>query len=182
VVAAEPTPDSRDDVTKLDDDHAARDNDNHNYDNDKNDDNHASDNDYGATDDHPPGSVPGSVTPVAKSGGGSGEVVVDWTAVPGATGYRIFRTNADGGQPRIVADLNITTGRTTAAPEVVNIWSADHSYVPGSRPRTSPDPSPWFQYVDVGEGRRCYRMLAYNAAGNGPLSAITCGYPIGQSH
>jgi hypothetical protein len=41
------------------------------------------------------------------------------------------------------------------------------------------DRSVRFQYVDVGTGRRCYRVLAYNSAGNGPLSAVTCAAPPG---
>lgn len=129
----------------------------------------------------PPGPVPGTVVAVADSSGGSGEVQVDWNAVTGATGYRILRTTAAGAEARVAADFDITTGRTTAAPDVVALWSDEHSYVPNRGPLTRPDQSPWFQYVDYGgPGQRCYRLLAYNAAGDGPLSAVTCGAPIGS--
>lgn len=124
--------------------------------------------------------MPGAVVADAHSGGGSGEVQVDWNAVPHATGYRVLRTNTGGGQARVVADFDITTGRTTAAAEVVTLWSEQHNYIPDRGPLTSPDRSPWFQYIDYLPGRRCYRVQAYNAAGNGPLSAVTCGAPIGE--
>jgi hypothetical protein len=127
----------------------------------------------------PPGSVPGAVVAVAKTSGGSGEVQVDWQAVSGATGYRVLRTDAAGGQPGVVADFDITTGRTTAASEAVNVWSAEHSYVPDRGPLARADQSPWFQYIDIGAGQRCYRVLAYSPAGDGPLSDVTCGSPPG---
>jgi len=113
----------------------------------------------------------------ATPGGGSGEVAVDWAAVPRATGYRVVRTTAAGAQLRVVADFNITTGRTTAAPEVVNIWSAQHSYVPDRGRLTQVDRSARFEYVDVGASRRYYRVLAYNSTGNCPLSAVTGAAP-----
>ncbi|HEY6747225.1 MAG TPA: DUF4232 domain-containing protein [Mycobacteriales bacterium] len=124
-------------------------------------------------------SVPGAVVAVARPGGGSGEVAVGWAAVPRATGYRVVRTTAGGAQLRVVADFDITTGRATAAPEVVNVWSAQHSYVPDRGRLAQVDRSPRFEYVDVGAGRRYYRVLAYNSAGNGPLSAVTGALPPG---
>jgi hypothetical protein len=125
------------------------------------------------------GLVPPAVVAAASTGGGSGEVAVNWNAVPGATGYRVLRTNTAGRHPRLAADFNITTGHTTAAPNVVNIWSAEHSYLPDFGPLTQVDQSPWFQYVDLGADRRCYRVLAYNSAGAGPRSAVTCASPPG---
>lgn len=129
----------------------------------------------------PSGSVPGPVTVVqAYPGGGSGEVVLDWDAVAGATGYRVLRARCPGGRFRRVADIDITTGRATAAPDVVNIWSAQHSYIPSGGTLPAPDSSPWFQYVDVGwSGQRCYRVVAYNAAGAAPPSVVTCASPPG---
>ena len=117
----------------------------------------------------------------ATPGGGSGEVAVGWAAVPRATGYRVIRTTAAGAQLRVVADFNITTGRTTAAPEVVNIWSTQHSYVPDRGRLTQVDRSARFEYVDIGAGRRYYRVLAYNSTGNGPLSAVTGALPPGST-
>jgi Domain of unknown function (DUF4232) len=126
-----------------------------------------------------PASVPAAVVARATPGGGSGEVAVGWPAVPRATGYRVVRTTAAGAHLRVVADFNITTGRTTAAPEVVNIWSAQHSYVPDRGRLTQVDRSARFEYVDVGASRRYYRVLAHNSTGNGPLSAVTGALPPG---
>lgn len=121
--------------------------------------------------------VPGVVVALARSGGNSGEVQVDWNAFPAATGYRVLRTDADGGRARIVADVDITTGGARGALEVVGLWSAEHNYVPDGGPLSSPDGSSWFRYVDVGEGQRCYRVQANTSAGEGPLSEVTCGSP-----
>ncbi|MFI7680935.1 hypothetical protein [Actinophytocola sp. NPDC049390] len=124
--------------------------------------------------------VPGAVTANAHAGAGSGEVQVDWQAVRRATGYRILRTHADGRNPRIVADLDITTGRTSAASEVVNIYSAGHTYRPDSGLLSGPDISSSFTYIDYAAGRRCYRLLAYNLAGAGPMSAVVCAASLGD--
>lgn len=126
----------------------------------------------------PSGAVPGAVTVVtAGPGGGSGEVELDWDAVAGATGYRVLRGAAVDGPFEIAADLDVTTGSTTAAPQVVNIFSEQHSYLPSDGPLAAPDPSPRFQYVDVTAGERCFQVIAYNAAGDGPASAVACGSP-----
>ena len=127
----------------------------------------------------PAGSVPGAVTAAATTGGGSGEVQLSWTAVVGATGYRVIRTASDGRRLRVVADIDITTGRTTAAAEVANVFSAQHSYVPDRGRLTRADRSATFHYVDVGAGRRYYRVQAYNAVGDGLPSAVTSAAPPG---
>lgn len=126
-----------------------------------------------------PGAVPDAVTVVsAGSGAGSGEVVLDWDAVAGATGYRVLRSEVPDGPFEVVADLDVTTGSTTAEADVVNIWSEQHTYIPAGDALTAPDESPWFQYVDISTSeRRCYRVIARNAAGDGPASTVTCGSP-----
>lgn len=126
-----------------------------------------------------PDPVPGPVTVIsAHSGGGSGEVALDWNAVEGATGYRVLRSDTASGPFDVFADIDIVTGAATAADEVVNIWSQQHSYIPAGSPLTSPDQSPWFQLVEVGgSGERCYRVVAYNAAGDAPASSVACGSP-----
>jgi hypothetical protein len=123
------------------------------------------------------GSVPGVVHPTARTGGGSGEVAVGWEAVPGATGYRVLRSAAPGGPFAVVADFDIGTARTTAAPDVVNIWSERHSYVPDGGALGGPDRSLRFDYVDVGPRQRCYQVIAYNGAGDGAVSGTVCGSP-----
>lgn len=127
-----------------------------------------------------PGGVPGAVVSIAAPAGDPGEVRVYWNAVTGATGYRVLRTDVRGAQPRAVATFDVTTGRTTTEPEVVDLKSAGHSYVPDEGPLTGADRSQSFQYVDRGRGERCYRVEAYNAAGTGQASVATCAAPLGE--
>jgi cytoskeletal protein RodZ len=124
------------------------------------------------------GAVPGTVSVItAGPGGGSGEVELAWDAVAGATGYRVLRGAAIDGPFGPAADLDVTTGSTTASPGVVNIFSEQHSYLPSDGPLGAPDQSPRFQYVEVTSGERCFRVIAYNAVGNGPASTSACGSP-----
>jgi hypothetical protein len=120
--------------------------------------------------------VPGTATATAFTGAGSGEVELGWDAVAGATGYRVLRGAQSGFVT--VASIDVTTGATTAAPEVTGLWSAEHTYDPYSGALDAPDRSPWFRYVDVGgPGQRCYRVIARNTAGDGPASTTACGSP-----
>jgi hypothetical protein len=123
--------------------------------------------------------APGPVTVLrAGPGGGSGEVVLDWNAVSGATGYRVLRAATAAGPFAVVADFDVTTGSTSAADEVVNLWSEQHSYVPADGALGSPDTSPRFQYVEVdGTGSRCFVVVARNGSGDGAESAPACGSP-----
>ena len=130
----------------------------------------------------PPGpdAVPGAVTIVSVGpGGGSGEVQLTWAAVPNATGYRVLRSDAPAGQFEVAAELDITTGAATAAADVVNVFSGQHSYVPPRGSLEGPDQSPQFSYVDVGSDQRCFSVIAFNAAGDGRASAVACGAPPG---
>jgi hypothetical protein len=122
--------------------------------------------------------LPGRVVAVARGGGGSGEVEVEWGVGSRADGYRVYRADASGGPFRLVAAFDINRGRVvTAAGDVTNIYSSSHTYRPSGGLLTSPDRSPWFRYVDVGDGERYYRVGAYNAAGEGPRSAVTHAAP-----
>jgi hypothetical protein len=106
-------------------------------------------------------------------------VQVEWKAVARATGYRVYRTDSAGRNARLMADINIITGHPKTQPEVVYLRSDEHTYIPNSGPLTSADHSSRFQYIDYGSGdTRFYRVRAYNAAGAGPLSAITSGTPV----
>jgi hypothetical protein len=125
-----------------------------------------------------PAPVPGAVTVVRTyTGAGSGEVQVDWDAVPGATGYRIIRPAGAGNAPTVMAEIDVMTGTATALPPVANVWSEDRNYLPPRGPWTGPDPSVHFHYVDLGEGERCFQVIAFNAAGDGPPSVVVCGSP-----
>jgi hypothetical protein len=122
--------------------------------------------------------VPVVVTVSAGAGGGSGEVALHWGAVAGATGYRVLRAGSEDGEYDIAADLDVTTGATTVASGVTNIWSEQHTYLPSGGALDAPDRSSRYDFVDVGASQqRCFRVLAYNAAGDGPPSDPSCGSP-----
>lgn len=102
-----------------------------------------------------------------------------WKATERATGYRVLRTDTAGGSAQRMAEIDIVTGRASTTSEVVYLTSDEHTYVPDSGPLTGADRSSRFQYVDFAEGTtRCYRVQAYNPAGPGPLSTVTCGSPV----
>jgi hypothetical protein len=113
-------------------------------------------------------------------GAGSGEVQVDWKAVAGATGYRVFRAGDRQGPFAVIVDVNISNGRVTAVPSVVNVYSEAHSYVPQQGRMSGPDRSLSFHVVQVESGQRggpCYRVAAYDSRGQGASSSIHCASP-----
>ena len=111
----------------------------------------------------------------ARPGGGSGEVQVDWDSTSNAIGYRVLRAPSPDGPWVRVADVNVITGETTVAAEVINIWSGEHTYVPGGSALGSPDGSSEFHYVElVGTGGSCFKVLAYNGERRGPASSVVC--------
>ena len=125
--------------------------------------------------------VPAAVTVIsARSGGGSGEIVLDWNAVATATGYQVLRADTVEGPFSIAADFSVRTGKTTAGNDVVNLWSQQHTYIPASGSLGAPDQSPSFEYVQVGPPQQYFRVVAYNAAGTAPASASVCGVAPGR--
>jgi hypothetical protein len=112
-----------------------------------------------------PGPVPGAVTVIRGGpGGGSGEIMVEWDAVAGATGYRVLRSDTAGGPYAVAADYDVATGHATTADDGIFVWS--------------PTGSSHFQYIEVGEERvRWFQVVAYNAAGDAPPSAAVSGSP-----
>ena len=127
-----------------------------------------------------PGIRPHAVAVVtAGPGGGSGEVVLDWNAATDADGYKILRSASASGAFELTGKFNVITGATSAAKGVVNIWSTQHSYFPATR-MTGRDTSASFEYVEVRDaGERCYKVIAFNAAGDSAPSKVVCGSPPG---
>jgi len=111
---------------------------------------------------------------------GSGEISVRWNAVVNATGYRVLRANTSSGPFSVNADIDITTGKTTAGTDVTNIWSQQYSYKPTHSAFAGPDSSPRFEYIEIVSGgivRRYFAVVAYNTNGEAPASVVVCGAP-----
>jgi hypothetical protein len=104
-------------------------------------------------------------------------VVLGWGAVTDADGYKILRSASARGTFELTGTLNVVTGATSAAAGVVNIRSPHHSYYPASK-MTGRDTSASFEYVEVRDaGERCYKVIAFNAAGDSAPSRVVCGSP-----
>jgi hypothetical protein len=128
-----------------------------------------------------PTPVPAQVTGVsAGKSGGSGEVQVDWNAVSGATGYRVYRSNTLGGPFLDVADIDVMTGKVRVAERVANIYSDNQTFYPLVSATPVPStPAHEFHYVEYPTWDRAYfQVAAYNATGEGPPSVTDCGAPI----
>ncbi len=130
----------------------------------------------------PAASPPPAVTlPRAAPGGGSGEIVLDWLTVAGATAYRVEHASSVGGPFTVAASVDVVTGKATSVPEVVNLWSSVYSYIPssGSAPPSALPTS--IQYVEVAGGQRWFRVIASNAAGAAPASPVVSAAPLGAT-
>jgi hypothetical protein len=127
----------------------------------------------------PPGGVPEPVTGVlARRGAGSGETDLVWEASAGATGYRVLRSPTPAGPFADLAGIDVVTGATDAAAEVVYLRSDQHTYVPASGPLPAPDTSTSFLLIEYSEApSRCYRVVAHNAAGDAAPSPVACASP-----
>lgn len=120
----------------------------------------------------PQPAVPAAVSNLtAGPGGGSGEIVVQWTGTPDATGYRVYRSSPPGHSMTHAASYSVATGSTTVefggTYEFIQIWS----------------PSPnTFEYVEAVDGQPGYFVVAaFNSAGEGPLQGTVCAVPMAQS-
>jgi hypothetical protein len=135
-----------------------------------------------------PSTVPAQVTVIrAGHGGGSGEIELQWTGVPGASGYRIERADTASGPFSIAADVNLTTGKVTmVGPGVGNIDSDQQTFYPPSLATPVARVTPrYFTYVEfpvVGYTfrRHYFRVTAYNGRGDGASSVVVCGTPFGD--
>lgn len=125
-----------------------------------------------------PTPVPGVPELTVGPGGGSGETMTTWRAVAGASGYRVLRSDGRATTFSQIADIDVTTGSATTTTGVVNVYSAAHSYLPDHGALPAPDGSSEFALVELGAAsERCYRVLAYSAAGAGEPSGIGCATP-----
>lgn len=119
----------------------------------------------------PTGALPPQVTVLhAGSAGGSGEIQVAWRGVANATGYRVSRASAASGPFTTSADFDVTTGKSTKAPGVRNLYYTNEQ---------------GFVYVEEISGagsdpRRYFRVTAYNTTGEAQPSAVVCGAPTGS--
>ncbi len=119
---------------------------------------------------------------VASSGGGSGEIEVNWEAVTAAIGYRVYRAASPSGPYVVGADWDVVAGTKTLAQGVTNLWSPPADYPPFTSVPGVATPR-HFQYVEVnGLDRRYFWVAGYNAAGEGPRSVVVCGTPVGGHH
>jgi len=114
---------------------------------------------------------PGAVTIVyVGEGGGSGEVMVTWAPIAGATGYRVYRSGTPDGPFVRSARFDVASGESTVefdgTYEYIQIWqplSGDYLDI---------------QYVEaVAGGPGYFRVTAFNAGGEGPASGTVCGVP-----
>ena len=104
-------------------------------------------------------------------------MALDWGAVSGADGYKILRSSSANGPLTQTVKLNVVTGVTSAATGVINIRSDQHSYVPAKK-MTGRDTSKSFEYVEtIGSGKRCFKVVAFNTAGDSAASKVVCGNP-----
>jgi hypothetical protein len=93
----------------------------------------------------------------------------------------VLRAEASSGPFAVNADFDVTTGKTTAGTDVVNILSQQYSYKPTRSAFAGPDSSPRFEYIETVSGgivRRYFRVVAYNANGEAAASVVVCGDPI----
>lgn len=104
----------------------------------------------------------------ATPGGGSGEIAVIWEMVPGATGYRVYRTSTAGGPYAPSASYDVASGVTT-----VEVDGYEYVYV---------EPAPYtttqLRYTEAIRGEfTWFRVSAFTAGGEGPMSGVVCSGP-----
>lgn len=114
----------------------------------------------------PPTTAPTGV--VAAPGGGSGEALVLWDLMPGATGYRVYRTTTPGGPFLPAASYDVATGVTTVEYSGYEYIFIQPEFGSSTQLRYTEAVSMDFVW---------FRVSAFNAGGEGPLSGITCAEP-----
>jgi hypothetical protein len=111
----------------------------------------------------PPGAVSGVV---AHPGGGSGEILVLWNTTAGATGYRVYRSDTADGPFAPAASIDVTTGVVTIE------YGAWYEYI-----GIGAEGSTTYRYTEAIGTFGYFRVTAFNAGGEGPMSGLTCAEP-----
>jgi hypothetical protein len=104
----------------------------------------------------------------AHPGGGSGEIGVYWEVPPVATGYRVYRADAADGPYRPAASIDVTTGVVTVE---YDAWYEYIHMVQGIQGPTI------MQYDEAIGTFGYFRVTAFNAGGEGPMSGVVCAEP-----
>jgi hypothetical protein len=120
----------------------------------------------------------------AYAGGGSGEIALDWTTVPGAAGYRVLRSASVQGSFAVVVDVDMHAGVKAAGTEVINLYGDGGTsvvFLPQSRATAPPVVQPRVMHrVEIARNQRqWFRVVAYNGAGSAAPSIAVCGAPPG---
>jgi hypothetical protein len=69
-----------------------------------------------------------------------------------------------GGPFAVAADYDVASGHATTVEDGITVWS--------------PSGSPWIEYIEYGEALvRWFYVVAFNAAGDAPPSAVVSGSP-----
>ena len=111
----------------------------------------------------PPGAVSGVH---AHPGGGSGEILVLWDTMTGATGYRVYRSGTPDGPFAPAASIDVTTGVVTIE------YGGRYEYIGiGEEGPTS------LRYTEAIGTFGYFWVAAFNAGGQGPASGIVCAEP-----
>lgn len=114
----------------------------------------------------PPPAPPGAVTELhATRGGGSGEIMVIFEPVEGATGYTVYRSDAADGSYAAAASFDVATGSVTIQ------WGGWYEYIWMLQGIQSPTA---IEYGDVIASPGFFRVAAFNAGGEGPWSRVVC--------
>lgn len=111
----------------------------------------------------PPGAVSGVH---AHPGGGSGEILVLWDTMTGATGYRVYRSGTPDGPFAPAASIDVTTGVVTIE------YGGRYEYIGiGEEGPTS------LRYTEAIGTFGYFWVAAFNAGGQGPASGMVCAEP-----
>lgn len=116
-----------------------------------------------------PPAPPGAVTVIhAEPGGGSGEISVIWDVIADATGYRVYRADAPEGPFAPAASIDVTTGEVTIE---YGGWYEYIQIKQGSEPAS-------LAYTEAIGTFGYFRVTAFNAGGEGPMSVTVCSEPM----